>query len=168
MADRPAPRLADSFVCCGSGTLITTKGCFLCISIRWFREKYLKNSGTYSLYTKWRIYVWKGLSLVISLISNTGWWLNLFSLKWVLFHICTFIRWFRGKYSKNSGTHSFYKKWRIYVWKGLSLIVLLISKTGRWWNFFKFKVSFVSYVLLYTDLEKNTQQIPARTVLKQN
>jgi len=25
----------------------------------------------------------------------------------------------------------FYTKWRIYVWKGLSLVVLLISKTDR-------------------------------------
>jgi len=35
-------------------------------------EKILKNAGTYSFYTKWRISVWKGLSLIVLLISSTG------------------------------------------------------------------------------------------------
>ena len=112
--------------------------CFLCTLIRWFREKYSKNSGMYSFYTKWRIYVWKGLNLVGLLISYTGRWLNLFSLKWVLFPVY-FLRWFREKYSKNSGMYSFYTKLRIYVWKGLSLVGLLISNTDRWLNLFSLK-----------------------------
>jgi len=35
-------------------------------------------------------------------------------------------------------------------------------------TFFFFKVSFVSYVFLYTDFGKNTQKILARTFLTQN
>ena len=97
--------------------------------------------------------------------SNTGWWWNLLSLKWVLF-LMYFIHWFREKYSKNSGTYSFYTKWRIYVWKGLSLVILLISNTGWWWRLFLFKVSFVSYVPVYADFGENIQKILARTVLK--
>ena len=51
----------------------------------------------------------------------------------------------------------FYTKWGIYVWKGLSLVVLLISNTGRLKSFF-FNVSIVSYVFLYADFGKINQQ----------
>ena len=52
--------------------------------------------------------------------------------------VVSYVFWYAdfGKNTQRILARTLLHKSRISVWTGLSLVVLLISNTGRWWNFF--------------------------------
>src|SRR6218665_4214799 len=71
------------------------------------------------------IYVYKELSLIVLLISN----IEMFFLKSECCFLCILYADF-GKILKTFWHVQFLHKSRIYVWKGLNLVSLLVSNTG--------------------------------------
>ena len=123
--------------------------------------KILKKLWHVQFLDKSRISVWKGLSLVALLISNTGRWWNLFSLKWVLF-LMYFYTLISGKIIKTFWQAQFLHTMENLCLERLGLIVLLMNSTDWWWNIFSLKwvlLPMYFYMLISSKIFKKFWQV---------